>query len=180
MPRLKKLTKENKSEVFEKVFGLKPIVNSRVRILVLGSIPGVTSILNKQYYTETRNRFWSLLGSAVNTPVPKQYSRKKKMLLSNGIGVWNIIKWCYRKGSLDKDVKNPEINNIKKIIAGLPKLKVVMLNGGMAYRLYKSRMKNMQVKYEYLPSSSSRNTDKEANIKKTWIKVFNRYLTTKQ
>ncbi len=39
-----------------------PSVNKDSKILILGSMPGVKSLEEEQYYAHPQNRFWKLMG----------------------------------------------------------------------------------------------------------------------
>jgi hypothetical protein len=47
-----------------RLYGLKPLVDSRTRVLVLGSFPGAASLAAQPYYAHPRNQFspivWSI------------------------------------------------------------------------------------------------------------------------
>ena len=38
-----------------------PLVDDESKILILGSMPGVKSLTEQEYYAHPRNRFWQLL-----------------------------------------------------------------------------------------------------------------------
>ena len=58
-----------------------PVADSRSRVLVLGTMPGVMSLQKQQYYGHPRNAFWSLVAALSGEPLPEEYGLRKAMLL---------------------------------------------------------------------------------------------------
>ncbi len=89
-----------------------PIVDARTKILILGSIPGIKSLEKVEYYGNKQNQFWKIICTIFNnTVVPDCYKNKVDFLLQNRIGLWDVVRNCERKGSLDIAIKNQEIND---------------------------------------------------------------------
>ena len=65
----------------------KPIVNKDSEILILGSMPGVKSLEECQYYAHPQNRFWKVLGHICNEPKLSEldYNLKLKILSKSSI-----------------------------------------------------------------------------------------------
>ena len=61
----------------------KPSIDNNSKILILGSMPGVKSLEEQQYYAHPQNRFWKVMGVICNEPkLPKfDYDLKLKTLL---------------------------------------------------------------------------------------------------
>ena len=96
----------------------KPSIDANSKVLILGSIPGVKSLEEQQYYAHPQNRFWKVLGRICNTDNLQElsYSQKLTILLHNGIALWDTIKSCKREGSLDSDIQNENPNDIKNLL----------------------------------------------------------------
>ena len=45
--------------------GFPPVVNRESRVLVLGTLPGPESLRQRQYYAQSRNAFWRIMGALV-------------------------------------------------------------------------------------------------------------------
>ena len=85
----------------------KPSINANSKVLILGSMPGIKSFEEQQYYAHPQNRFWKVMGAlcSENNLAEFDYDTKLKILLNNNIALWDTIKSCKRKGSLDSDIK---------------------------------------------------------------------------
>lgn len=119
---------------------LKPVVDNKSRILILGSMPGGESLRKKQYYGHARNAFWPLMSFLLNVPFSTDYQSRLDMLLSNGIALWDVIKCCEREGSLDSNIKNASINDFDDFFFAHPNIKHAFFNGGKAYELFSKRI----------------------------------------
>ena len=89
--------------------GLPPIVDAGTRVLILGSFPGVASLAARQYYAHPRNHFWPILASILDEPlVELPYGKRLERLSAHGVGVWDIIVACHRRGSSDAAIRNAQ------------------------------------------------------------------------
>lgn len=121
---------------YEKVthtFG--PVFDSSSRILILGSFPSVKSRENQFYYGHPQNRFWKVMASVLDTPVPETVEDKKEMLLSHHVAVWDVIESCEIIGSSDTSIKNAVVNDFS-VILDHSQVGRIYVNGGKAYELY--------------------------------------------
>ena len=57
-----------------------PIADEQSRILILGSMPGIKSLEQQEYYAHPQNRFWRLLALLLNEDVPQNYAVKQALL----------------------------------------------------------------------------------------------------
>lgn len=138
--------------------GLKPIIDERTKVLILGSFPGEYSRKKKQYYAYPQNQFWNIMSAVLNKDIVSlEYSQKKANLLANGLGLWDVVKSCRRKGSLDGEIKDCRFNNIMKFIRRHPSIRFIFLNGRKSEELFKTAFPSLQKKSLYLPSSSPAN-----------------------
>lgn len=121
----------------ETLQGFPPIADARCRILILGSMPGEASLRRAQYYGHPQNAFWRLMATLLSEPFTDDYAQKTAMLLRHGIALWDVVHRCERTGSLDSNIKNPEINDFASFFSLYPAIRRVYFNGQTAYNLFR-------------------------------------------
>ncbi len=110
-----------------------PVVDAATLVLILGSLPGETSLAARQYYAHPRNQFWPLLGSLLQRDLPAlPYAQRLDCLLQHGIGLWDVIAQAQRRGSLDTAIRASQANDLLPLLARLPQLALVAFNGQTA------------------------------------------------
>lgn len=114
---------------------LSPIFDASSEILILGSFPSKKSRETCFYYGNPQNRFFRVLASLRNAPLPADNEEKKAFLLRNHIALWDVIASCEITGSSDASIKNALPNDLSQITSHAP-IKAVFLNGKTALRLY--------------------------------------------
>ena len=98
-------------------YGLPALVCGNPKFLVLGTLPGDKSLKLKQYYSKSSNRFWKVVSAlSSHDVVPDFYEDRKKLLEVARIALWDVYKKANRKGALDNNIKNAEINNLNEIL----------------------------------------------------------------
>lgn len=139
----------------------KPSIDANSKVLILGSMPGVKSLKEQQYYAHPQNRFWKVLGRICNVDNLQEldYSQKLTILLQNGIALWDTIKSCKREGSLDSDIQNEIPNDIKILLKKYPNIETICLNGNKSYSAFKKYFPDLLQKYNCykMPSTSPAN-----------------------
>lgn len=136
--------------------GLAPIARADARVLILGSLPGDTSLAARQYYAHSRNQFWKLVSEAIQQDlVSMEYARRIAELHSAGIALWDVIGAADRQGSLDQKIRSPHVNDLLEFIAILPQLRVVAFNGKKAAALAGNALEGLPIDFLRLPSSSA-------------------------
>lgn len=134
-----------------------PIVDENTKILILGSFPSVKSRENQFYYGHPQNRFWKLLSSLLEYPLPMTIEEKKEMLKKRRIGVWDVIESCDITGSSDSSIRNVVPAKIPELLQEY-KIRAIFANGKLAEKLYKKYIyPQTGMKITALPSTSPAN-----------------------
>lgn len=139
--------------------GLAPLVGSKPRILILGSLPSDESIKRQEYYGNPMNLFWKVIAGVYGEALPDTYEEKKGLLFRHSIALWDVCASAEREGSLDANIKDIEFNDLAGFIKKYPTIQMIVLNGGKAgteYRRYikKNRM-SILGREEYFFTSTS-------------------------
>lgn len=94
-----------------------PIADEQSRILILGSMPGIKSLEQQEYYAHPQNRFWRLLALLLNEDVPQNYAVKQALLHKHHLALWDTLGYCERDGSLDSSIKNEAPNAVIELVS---------------------------------------------------------------
>lgn len=151
-----------------------PISNLDTTILILGTMPGDTSLALGEYYGHSRNRFWKIISTITDNDLPHNYTDKKALLLKTKVGIWDVAHKANRKGSLDSAIEREEPNDLESFITRHKKLKVIGFNGAKSESLFDKYFdRKSSFKYVSLPSSSPANTGIDFdNVCKQWRQLF--------
>ncbi len=125
-------------------------------MLVLGSLPGVQSLAQRQYYGNPRNAFWYLIGEVIGRPdLPAlPYYARLDALASAGIGLWDTIASARRQGSLDTAIRDAEPAALVELAEGLPNLRAIGFNGAKSATIGRKALGPCRWQLIDLPSSS--------------------------
>lgn len=154
-----------------------PVCDGHSRILILGSMPGASSLAEQQYYAHPQNRFWRLLALLFDAPVPQDYAAKLALLRQNRTALWDTLARCERDGSLDSDISGEQPNDILGLLAEHPQIRAVFCNGGKAAAVFKKHFAGKMppgVKIYYFHSTSPANARMSlADLAAEWQAVKN-------
>jgi len=142
--------------------GFPPIAKPDAMILILGSMPGQKSLEENQYYAHPQNSFWPIIFKLLNADSNLSYKEREELLFKNRIALWDVLKSCYRAGSLDSNIDHSSIetNDFNNFFSKHAHIKNVFFNGNTAEQLFnKNVLKNLvqqhhNLKYFKLPSTS--------------------------
>jgi len=142
--------------------GLAQQVGARLRVLILGSFPGVRSLKDGQYYAHPQNRFWPSVAPVCGIAADAPYPARIRALHARGIGLWDVLAACARPGSMDQAiVRGSEVpNDLGALVGAHGELRAILLNGGSAAGLFhlhqvpRSLWSDMGIEIRVLPSTS--------------------------
>ena len=163
----------------QRIKSFEPVVDSRTRVLILGSMPGIASLTKQEYYGHKNNAFWKIIFSIFNHEPILDYQQRLDFLNSNSIGLWDVIASCHRIGSLDSAISQESVNDFEKLFSTYPNIKYVLFNGTKAFETYKKRVGfaslNDNIVFKKMPSTSPAHTSKFELKLQEW-KIINQYL----
>ena len=68
-------------------------------LLVLGTVPSVRSLELRQSYGHRHNLFWPFMGELFDAGPELDYAERIARLQRRGIGIWDVLEGCIRRGS---------------------------------------------------------------------------------
>jgi len=122
-----------------RISGFEPVIGIRPRILILGSMPGVASLRAREYYAQSRNAFWPIMGELFGAHFALPYRQRLEVLKNSRIALWDVLESCVRPGSLDSaiDVRSVVANDFRRVFADHPTIRRVFFNGKKAAGMYR-------------------------------------------
>lgn len=151
-----------------------PIIDAETEILILGTIPGIQSLNKQEYYGNPRNQFWSIIFTLYSSfPISEIFEEKVSLLQKNKIGLWDVLAYCERKGSLDIHIKNQTENDIALILKTFPKIKTLVFNGKESHKYFIRKFGSLSgIQYHIMPSTSPAHTISFDDKLKCWATVL--------
>ncbi|SDR48680.1 G/U mismatch-specific uracil-DNA glycosylase [Rhizobiales bacterium GAS191] len=133
------------------------MADEATRVLILGSLPGAVSLSRRQYYAHPSNQFWRLMEAVIGRDLVRlAYPERKAVLISAGIGLWDVIQSAERVGSLDSNIRYEKPNTLGEFVATLPALRAVCFNGAKASNIGRKQLAaDSALTLISLPSSSA-------------------------
>ena len=121
------------------VRGFPPLEDTRARVLLLGSMPGVASLRAQQYYGHPRNAFWPIMGELFEIDPAAAYQQRVLALVAQQVAVWDVLTSCVRAGSLDTDIERQSVvaNDFAGFFDRHRQIRRVCFNGAMAEALFR-------------------------------------------
>ena len=158
------------------ISGFEPIIPNTPKVLIVGSIPSITSLEKQEYYGFTHNRFWRIMSQFFNCDFAC-YEEKVSCMKQNHIVLWDVIHSCEREGSLDSKIKNVEVNDLESLLKKYPTIRVVLCNGKKSYELYQKHFLHLSIHCLCMPSTSNANRSiSEETLFAEWTKALQKYL----
>jgi len=134
--------------------GLPAVVGANPQVLILGSFPSEKSLDTGEYYANTRNQFWRLLGSLIGFDAELPYTERIDAVTGAGVALWDVVHSCRRVGSLDANIdrKTLVLNDFNAFLGHHPTIERGFVNGLTAYTLFQQA--DIALPATRLPSSS--------------------------
>jgi TDG/mug DNA glycosylase family protein len=154
-------------------FGMGPIAREDARLFILGSLPGDASLAAQRYYAHPTNQFWKLLGLAIGEELNALgYAGRLARLAERRIGLWDVVAFAERQGSLDQSIRNAGHNPIDRLLTDFPLVRAIGFNGGTAARRGRAMIGDPHgVTLIDLPSSSAAYTRALADKAAAWARL---------
>lgn len=142
------------------IHSFTPFVHSTSKILILGPMPGITSLEKQEYYAHPRNHFWKIIYTLFDClPISTHFEEKIKVLQNNNIGLWDVLQHCERKGSLDMHIKNHQENDFETLFITFPLINKIVFNGKESHKFFLKKFGHIKgITYYVMPSTSPANT----------------------
>lgn len=113
----------------------EPVCGPFSQAIILGSLPSPKSRQQGFYYGHPQNRFWPLLARICSAGVPLDIPAKKRLILDNGLALWDVLQACTIEGAADASIKDPVLADLPSLFAGTG-IKAVFCNGAAAHTFY--------------------------------------------
>lgn len=140
-------------------------------------MPGAQSLAQSRYYAHPRNRFWPLMAGLLGFDPTLDYPARITALREAGVGVWDVIDRCSRRGSLDAAIERASVvaNPLPALLDTLPQLAAVACNGAAAAQAWQRHVAPcLQVRWRALPVLALPSTSPAnaaftlARLERTW------------
>lgn len=136
---------------------IPPLYGKNSRALILGSFPSVASRAERFFYAHPQNRFWKVLSAVFSAPLPATIDEKKRLILTNGLALFDVIASCTIAGSADSSVTDVVPNDLTPILR-TGSIERIFVNGKTAEKYYlKYLAEKTGMPCVCLPSTSAAN-----------------------
>lgn len=161
------------------VTGFPPILPRRPKVLILGSMPSVESLRQREYYAHPQNAFWKIMGALLEFPPELSYRGRCAALRRAGVALWDVLESCERDGSLDTAIvrASERPNAIAQMLNERTSIAAVFLNGKKAESSFHRHVRlDAAPKTVRLPSTSPANAQLDFDGKLAAWNVIRDYL----
>ncbi|WP_363351978.1 DNA-deoxyinosine glycosylase [Methylocystis echinoides] len=117
--------------------GLPLVARRDARLLVLGTLPGVAALTQRQYYAHRQNSFWKIMGALIGFSPDLPYERRLALVTDRGVAIWNVLAEAERRGSVDANIRSPAPNDFAPFFAAHGDVRLICFNGREAQTLFK-------------------------------------------
>jgi len=142
--------------------GFRPVATPDSRVLILGTLPGPVSLEKRQYYAQSRNAFWPIMGELFGAAPELAYGERLQKLKLHSVALWDVCHSAYREGALDAAIDPASIvpNDLARFLRSHAAVRLICFNGQTAGKLYRQLVRpglpeNLRdIRCETLPSTS--------------------------
>jgi TDG/mug DNA glycosylase family protein len=167
------------------ISSFEPIAAPDAQVLILGTMPSTVSKVRNQYYAHPKNAFWMIMGELFGAGPDLCYGLRKGILTAHRVAVWDVLRTCYRQGSLDADIRMDSIvtNDFSEFFSQHELIRHVFFNGMTAEQIYrKSILPTLPETFEYLvyhrlPSTSPAHASLSLKQKIEAWQLIKQYIT---
>lgn len=152
-------------------YSFDPLISTSSEILILGSLPGVKSLREEEYYAHPQNRFWKIMFAIYDTAYSNDYKSKCSLLLAHRIALWDVLKCADRTGSSDSNIKNQVPNDIPGLLSNYPNIKFILFNGNFSLTCFKKYFGEPVLPYSLLLSTSPALAGRDKERFEMWKKA---------
>jgi hypoxanthine-DNA glycosylase len=139
-----------------------PTASADARVLILGTVPSIASLAKQQSYGHPQNAFWRIIGRLFGAGPELPYEERKRIIRASGVALWDVLRECYREGSLDADIEvdSESSNDLVSFFRAHSEIRWVFFNGQKAETAYRRHVLAAVAKmdrsfiYTRLPSTS--------------------------
>lgn len=133
------------------------VIDSECKIIILGSVPSVKSVEYNFYYMHKQNKFWKVMGNLLNYDLYNaDISKRKEVLLSNHIALYDAVEECDIVGSSDSKISNIVPSDIKGFMAH-SRIETIFCAGNKSYEVSVKYNPDLVEHIIKLPSTSPAN-----------------------
>lgn len=138
--------------------GFDAVARQDAYLLILGTLPGVESLRQRQYYAKKQNSFWKIMGNLVGATPDMPYKERLEQLQHHRIALWDVCAAAEREGSLDSAIQSPQPNDFVDFFIRHSQIHHICFNGQPAAKLFaqlvKPKLLQDPFSYHVLPSTS--------------------------
>lgn len=122
-----------------RVHSFEPVIGVKPRLIILGSMPGVVSLQQAQYYANPRNAFWRIMADIFGIDAEASYQTRLEQISTQPVILWDSLRACHRPGSLDAkiDSSSAEANDIGALLVRFPGVRAIIFNGAASEKFFK-------------------------------------------
>ena len=122
-----------------RVHSFEPVIGVNPRLIILGSMPGVVSLQQIQYYANPRNAFWRIMADIFGIEAEASYQTRLEQISAHPVILWDSLRACVRPGSLDAkiDSHSAEANDIAGLLERFPAVQAIIFNGAASEKFFR-------------------------------------------